>query len=197
MVNCHRVFMRLFPLLIMTLYPATAMSVDYWEVEGEHGELHVHGALTEGACNLDMRSRWQEVELGSASTAELQRPGDRGTPVTFTLRLRDCKRKGGSLQDKRSGNLTWDAIQPVVAVRFMAPADSDNPQLVRVSGVDGLGLRIIDDQGQDIRLGDQGEAHFVAPAQDELVFQVSPERTSAPLTTGNYRAVVNFSLEYD
>ena len=197
MVACLRILRRSVLLVILALLPVTAMSVDHWEVEGEHGELYVHGALTEGVCYLDMRSRWQEVELGSASTAKLQRPGDRGTPVTFTLRLRDCTRKGGSLLDKRSGKLTWDAIQPVVAVRFMAPADPDNPDLVKVSGVDGLGLRITDDQGRDIQLGEQGRAYFVAPAQDELVYQVSPERTLASLTTGPYRAVVNFSLEYD
>ncbi|QGH61591.1 fimbrial protein [Serratia proteamaculans] len=176
--------------------PADA-NPDNWDVEGEHGELHVFGALTEGACRLDMVSAFQQVELGETANGRLQRVGSQGTPVTFHLQLRDCGRLGGRQRDLRTGSLTWDARQPVMTVSFVAPADPDTPALVQTRGVSGVGLRIRDAKGRDIRLGDRGAPQFVTPANDELVYTVTPERTKAPLTLGHYRAVVDFRLNYD
>lgn len=183
--------------VVMAALPVTTFAVDHWDVEGAHGEIKVRGALTEGACRLDMISRWQDVELGATSTINLQHPGDRSVPVTFLLRLKDCTRKGGSLMDKQTGSVAWDAIQPVLSVRFQALADADNPDLVGVIGVKGIGLRLTDHRGQDVRLGEQGPAQFISPVQDELLYNVNVERTSAPLTAGEYYATVNFALEYD
>lgn len=183
--------------VVTVALPVTTFAVDHWDVEGAHGEIQVRGALTEGVCRLDMISRWQDVELGAMSTIELQHPGDRTAPVTFLIRLKDCTRKGGSLVDKRTGSLAWDAIQPVLSVRFHAQADADNPELVDLIGVKGIGLRLTDFRGLDVRLGEQGPAQFISPEQDELVYNVSVERTSAPLTAGEYYATVNFALEYD
>ena len=183
--------------VVMVALPVTTFAVDHWDVEGAHGEIQVRGALTEGVCHLDMISRWQDVELGATPTIELQHPGDRSAAVTFLLRLKDCTRKGGSLVDKRTGSLAWDAIPPVLSVRFQAQADADNPELVGVIGVKGIGLRLTDHRGLDVRLGEQGPAQFISPEQDELVYSVSVERTSAPLTAGEYYATVNFALEYD
>ena len=36
-------------------------TTDNWNVDGEHGELHVTGQLTEGACRLDMSSAHQAI----------------------------------------------------------------------------------------------------------------------------------------
>lgn len=183
--------------IVMAALPSTTFAVDHWDVEGAHGEIQVRGALTEGVCRLDMLSRWQDVELGATSTAELQHSGDRSAPVAFMLRLKDCTRKGGSLVDKRTGSVVWDAIQPILSVRFQAQTNADNPELIGVTGVEGIGLRLTDYRGQDVRLGEQGPSQFIVPAQDELVYNVSVERTSAPLTAGEYYATVNFALEYD
>jgi type 1 fimbria pilin len=183
--------------LMVAMSPLASANPDNWDVEGEHGELHVVGALTEGACRLDMTSAYQQVALGDTARARLGRPGNQGTPVTFHLQLRDCSRPGGRQRDLRQGNVTWDRLQPVMTVSFVAPADPDTPALVRVAGVRGIGLRIRDRQGRDIRLGDRGAPQFVTPANDELVYTVTPERTRAPLTAGSYRAVVDFRLNYD
>lgn len=185
------------PLVLTALSPLASANPDNWEVEGEHGELHVYGALTEGACRLDMASTFQQVEVGETPNARLRRVGNLGTPVTFRLQLRDCVRLGGRQRDLRTGSTTWDALQPVMQVSFVAPADVDTPGLVQVKGVSGIGLRIRDSQGRDIRLGDRGGPQFVTPANDALVYTVTPERTKAPLTTGSYRAVMDFRLNYD
>lgn len=183
--------------LMVALSPLASATPDNWDVEGEHGELHVFGALTEGACRLDMTSAYQQIELGETPNARLRRVGAQGTPVTFRLQLRDCVRLGGRQRDVRFGNVTWDALQPVMTVSFVAPADLDTPALVQTRGVSGVGLRLRDAEGRDIRLGDRGAPRFITPASDELLYTVTPERTRAPLTTGSYRAVVDFRLNYD
>lgn len=170
---------------------------DNWNVEGAHGELHIHGTLTEAACRLDMVSAWQDITLGDTPLSDLEHPGDLGRPVTFTLRLRDCVRSGGNLQDPRTGGFSWDPVQPIVTVRFNALADAGTPQLVKANGVSGIGLRITDAQGKYVRLGESSVPQFVTPGGDELVYNVQPERTPAPLMPGDYRAVVNFALDYD
>jgi len=177
--------------------PAVGARVsDNWNVAGEHGELQVFGAMTEGACRLDMTSAWQAVDLGNIALPELARVGDQGTPVAVVLKLRDCLRSPTEGLDTHSGTRTWDAIQPVVSVTFLAAADPDNPQLVKAAGVSGIGLRITDSQHRNIRLGERDVPQLVNTGDDELVYWVAAERTAAPLRPGNYRVVINLSLDY-
>ncbi|HDJ1442128.1 TPA: type 1 fimbrial protein [Serratia rubidaea] len=179
------------------LAPGAAAAADNWQVEGANGVLHVHGVLTESACRLEMSSAEQSVSLGNTGSGRLQQAGDRGEPVAFQLRLRDCIRTNGSSRDERGGVLSWAANQPLVSVRFIAPADDDNAQLIKVQGVSGLGLRMLDAAGQDIRLGFRGKPQFLTPGQDVLTYRVMPERTVAPLQAGAYRSQINFRLNYD
>ncbi|WP_375056773.1 fimbrial protein [Zobellella sp. DQSA1] len=189
--------LALIPVLLLFPLAAPAGAADNWEVDGANGVLRVHGTLTEGACRLDMGSAYQEVELGATSSARLRRAGERGEPVAFALRLHDCLRGPSRSRDPHGGNLLWDASQPAVSVSFVAPADPDNPALVRVAGVSGLGLRLSDGRGRDVRLGGRGAPALLTPGHNELVYQVAPERTAAALVPGAYRARVEFRLDYD
>ncbi|MFP2423415.1 fimbrial protein [Pseudescherichia vulneris] len=170
---------------------------DTWNVEGGHGELHVYGEFVEGACRLDMASQNQEVTLGRIPTQILSKVGSRGEGIAFVLRLRDCVHIGGNMLDQRTGNHLWDRYQPMVSVTFIAPADVDTPELVKVEGITGMGLRMTDSAGRDIRLGQRGTPHFAAPGNDALIYRVQPERTAQALTSGEWRATVGFELNYD
>ena len=181
---------------LVWLLPA-AQAVDTWEVEGANGVLYVSGALAESVCRLEMDSARQDIVLGNIGTGELAQPGDRSTPVAFTLRLRDCLRGPAAMRDERTGALSWVADQPAVRVGFTAPADKDNPQLVKVAGAAGFGLRLLDPQGRDVRLGSRGAPLWLAPGTDVLTYTVSPERTPSSLKSGAYQAIVDFNLSYD
>lgn len=181
--------------VLILLPPSHA--VDNSEVGGANGTLHVHGALTESACRLEMSSAHQDIWLGVTGTAQLEAMGAQGMPVVFELRLKDCLRTPAGLRDSRSGTLTWAHNQPAVSVSFRASADMDSPQLVKAQGVSGLGLRLTDMNGRDVRLGSRGEPLFLMPGQSSLTYQVTPERTPAPLVAGAYRAAVDFQLSYD
>ncbi len=183
---------------MLWLMPAAQGQVaDNWYTDGANGVLQVRGALTESACRLEMESAWQVISLGEIGTGRLQNIGDRGAPVAFELRLRDCLRSPAGSRDSRTGALTWANDQPAVTVTFRAGQDAGNPQLVRAQGVAGLGVRLTDSRGQDVRLGSRGEPLLLTPGQNTLSYSVAPERTAARLAAGAYRATVDFSLSYD
>ncbi|WP_025858655.1 fimbrial protein [Pseudomonas sp. CHM02] len=167
------------------------------DVEGMNGMLNITGSMHETPCSLEMTSLHQTVELGSVSTSQLQRPGDQAKPVAVQLLFTDCHRTAGSIRSERTGNLTWSAFQPVLSVAFLAPADADDPRLVKVQGVTGMGLQLTDALGRDVQLGSRGEPLFLPLGGNTQTWLVQPTRTSAPLTSGAYRAVVDFRLNYE
>ncbi|MEN4170707.1 fimbrial protein [Serratia marcescens] len=181
---------------MLWLLPA-AHAVDNWEVDGANGVLYIRGALTESICRLEMDSARQDIWLGEVATGQLAQPGDRGQPVMIALRLRDCLRNPARIRDERTGALSWAPYQPAVRVSFKAPADADNPQLVKAQGISGLGVRLLDAGGEDIRLGSRGKPLWLTPESNVLNYRVMVERTAAPLRVGEFWAAVDFSLSYD
>lgn len=203
MSQCRNNVLYRLILLLMTstlIFSAAsyAAQTDGGDVDGENASLYVEGRLTEAACTLDMASEFQQVSLDSVPISTLIRQGDRGTPVAFHLRLKDCLRVAGEKHGNRSGNIVWSTNQPVVTVAFLAPADADNADLIKVFGpeVSGVGLRLTDSQHGDVRLGTWGRPAFVSPGQDTLTFYVEPERTNSQLVGGAFTATVNFQLSY-
>lgn len=169
---------------------SAAYSANNWNIQ-------VRAGLMQSACRLEMTSAYQDVRLGETGTARLRQIGAQGTPVIFQLRLRDCLRTSASRDDERSDNRSWRSYQPAVSASFVALADADNPQLVKISGASGVALRITDSSGRNIRLGNHAVPLMLAAGHDILSYTVSPERTQAPLNVGAYSAQLNFRLNYD
>jgi len=184
-------------LLAVLLVSANTQAADNWNVDGEHGELRVHGRLLEGACRLDMTSVFQQVDLGPIAGNVLSRPGDEGQPVRFQITLRDCSRSGGEQSDRYSGNSSWDAIQPVVTLSFEGVTDAALPTLLKTNGVTGLALRLRDPQGRTLQPGQRGEPLIITPGDNVLNYTVAPVRTPEPLTNGAFSALTRFKVSYD
>lgn len=161
------------------------------------GMLDIRGSLHHAPCILEMSSAYQTVDLGNVPRSYLQRPGDMAPPVAFQLRFMECRRIAGGLPDARTSTLVWSPYEPVLSVAFVAPADPDNPKLVQVKGVTGMGLRLTDERGRDVRLGAWGAPLFLTHGSDTVTWHVQPTRTSAPLTNGAFKAVADFRLNYD
>lgn len=159
-------------------------------------EFQVTGTLLESACYLDPSSAYQELVLGEQTTARLSELGQ-GTPMALQLKLQGCVRVNGGRRDENDGNLVWSAIEPVATLTFNAVSDADNPELIKVVGADGFGLRLLDAHGHDVRLGRSASAWFVSPGSSQLTYFILPERTVAPLRPGSFRATLNVSLAYD
>ncbi|MBW4217891.1 type 1 fimbrial protein [Enterobacter cloacae subsp. cloacae] len=185
-------------ILIGLLFSCTAQSASVSPpIDGETGVLHIYGSLTESPCRLEMSSAWQAVSLGNISSAFLQQAGDQGQTVAVQLRLRDCQAVTARNRDDRSGSLLWSRSQPAISVRFTAPEDPTNPQLLAVKGVSGLALRLKDEYGRDVHPGSRGTPLLLNPGQDTLTYTLATERTTAPLRAGAWHALVNVGLEYD
>jgi len=144
-----------------------------------------------------MTSAYQNVELKNVPRSALLRPGDMAPPVSFEMRFVDCRRIAGGLPNERTGRLVWSPYEPVVSVAFLAPVDADDPRLVKVQGITGLGLRLTDSLGRDVRIGSWGQPLFLVHGRDSMTWYVQATRTAAPLTNGAFRAVVDFRLNYD
>lgn len=185
-------------MLAGALLPLDAVaSLDNWNVDGEHGELAVHGSLMEGACRLDMDSAWQVVEMGDFSTASLVHAGDEGRPLIFKVVLRGCIHMQGDEIDRHTYRHVWDPDLPVISLSFNTPFRHGGNELIDVPGMQGIGLRISDLQHSGMDIGFSGEPHFINAGDNELQFTVTPVRTLEPLIPGPFQASVDFQLEYD
>lgn len=188
----------LFNAIIFSLVPVFTVSADSFDIDGLHGTLTVNGMMTEAPCTMDVtKSMRQEVSLGEIPSSSLRKPGDRAEPVSFELEFRNCIRTQSRLTDVRTDTPTWDAIQPVVSVSFVAVSNKYYPGMLSVKGVSGLALEVTDAQGEDIRLGSQGRPQFLDAPQGSLQYFVTPVRTPEKLTEGSFSAVMDFKVDYD
>lgn len=191
---------KLIPGLILvsvSLVSAKVIAVDGANVDGLHGELHVHGTLTESACRLDMTSAWQVIDMGNTATGQLPDTGAAGRSVPVTFRLQDCLAVPSRARDTHTGNLLWSSDMPSVTIRFTAPADADNPSLVAVHGVSGLALKMRDPQGRDVRINGRGAPLLLVPGNNELRYTLTPVRTAALLRAGMWSGRITLGLAYD
>ena len=160
-------------------------------------EFQVIGRLLESSCYLDTSSGHQTLDLGDLSTAKLAKMGDQGRSVTLQLKLQGCVRSEGGRRDDRLGTLAWSASEPVVTLTFSAVPDPDTPELIKVEGASGFGLRVQDVHGHDLYLGQTAPVWFATPGDSMLTYYIRPERTAAPLRPGAFRASLNVNLSYD
>ncbi|RKS85120.1 type 1 fimbria pilin [Orbus hercynius] len=166
-------------------------------LDGKLGTLYVHGTLTESACRLSMDSAYQVIDLGNASTAQLQYVGDKGHAVPFDINLLDCVRSDIKMENFHNGTTTWSVIQPAVKVRFLAPTITNNSTVVQVLGAKGLGLQITTPNGEAVPIGIATPPHLLSLNNNRLMYYVTPIRVATSLEAGQYSAVINFELIYD
>ncbi|MGL4723254.1 MAG: fimbrial protein [Scandinavium sp.] len=165
--------------------------------DGQSGMLYVSGVLTESTCRLDMASAHQEISLGQLSTNELKQPGDETASVAVQLNLHDCVRRSGSIRNARTGTLLWGDQQPVATVSFIAPANEENPKLVKITGAKGFGLRIVDQRRRPVQLGSRSIPLYLSPGENQLTYYVSAQRTAELLEAGAWQSQIGFRLNYD
>ncbi|WP_278430916.1 fimbrial protein [Serratia grimesii] len=161
-----------------------------------YGWLRVEGAMQESACHLEMASRWQQVELAPVGSDKLLRPGDSAEPTPFYLRLEGCIRSAGVALNSQNNTMAWSSQQPLATLVFAGVADDQAPELFRVNGAQGVGLRLRDAAGHTLRPGVASQPLFLSPGGNALAFTVAPERTAAELQAGEYGATLDFQIHY-
>ncbi|EKY3199108.1 type 1 fimbrial protein [Cronobacter turicensis] len=160
------------------------------------GVLYVHGQLQENTCRMDMDSAWQEVDLGSTSRASVNLTGKTGNPVTVKIYLHDCPELSTWSTNITPITTTVSAIQPNYKARFTGVSDDYNPELIKVAGASGVGLRLRDSRGKSVILGRSSDAVLLNPGQNLVTFTLQAERNGAAFVPGPYHSVINFSMMY-
>lgn len=160
------------------------------------GALYVHGALQENTCRMDMDSAWQDVDLGATAHAEVNLAGQAARPVTVTIYLHDCPQLSSWSSNITPLTTTMSMLQPPYKAHFIAVADEDNPDLIKLTGASGIGLRLKDHQGKTVKPSRISDVTLLNPGQDQVTFTLSPERTAAPFKAGPYHALIGFSMIY-
>ncbi|MEX9975955.1 fimbrial protein [Providencia rettgeri] len=207
--NCHRYHFlsRMSSLLLLCLWSGITFATENhyplyrsdnnWNVEGSNGQLYVFGSLTESPCRITMNSLYQSIDMGNIETADLSKVGKTGRPVPFHIELLDCIETSTALQDIKTDRLVWSNEQPGIKMRFLAPTVPFYPQLVKVVGVQGIGLQLSDDAGQVLLLGESSVPRLLSPGQDSLSFFITPIRIADNMQAGAYHALISFELIYD
>lgn len=182
---------------VAMLESSEACAASLENVDGEHGTLTVTGQLVDSPCQMSMESRDQSIDLGTLASADLAYPGSRSKPVRFDVRLQGCLVASGHIRDVMSDAMVWGHGQPVVNVSFTAPQDFSDPSLMKLSGVQGIALRLTDSHNHDMRLGSFGVPQLLTPGRNSLRWTIVAERVPGPLVPGAFRAIADFRLSYD
>ncbi|EOC0416708.1 type 1 fimbrial protein [Cronobacter malonaticus] len=161
------------------------------------GALYVHGVLQDNTCRMDMDSAWQEVDLGTASRGDFNLVGKAARPVTVKIYLRDCPELVSWSTNITPMTTTASTLQPSYKARFTGVADELNPELIKVTGASGIGLRLRDSRGKSVVLSRTGDTVLLSPGQDQVAFTLAAERNGAVFTPGPYHSVINFSMIYE
>ncbi|WP_272691082.1 fimbrial protein [Providencia sp. PROV116] len=169
--------------------------VDNWNVDGQHGVVYVKGSLTESPCRLAMKSSYQTVEMGNLDTGTFQHNG-KGMPIAFQIELEDCLETATRLENVQSGLTAWSSTQPAVKIRFVAPTVPFNPDFVRVTGAQGVGLAVTTAGGELLPMGQTSEPQLLPSGQRQLTYYVTPVRTGH-LGAGAYSALIAFEMLYE
>lgn len=164
--------------------------------EDSTGQLYVFGTLTESTCHIEMDSLYQSVNMGNIPLSKLKKIGDKSDPISFQITLLDCLETPTLLSDRKD-NRIWSMEQPGVKIRFISNTVPFYPQLIRVSGVDGLGLQISDPSGRVLPLHEDSIPYLLDPGQNQLTFFISPVKIAKNIIAGYYNALISFELVYD
>jgi type 1 fimbria pilin len=185
----------IYPALLFVLTCSTSVFAEQY-VAGNHGQVFVHGTLTESACQLQMETTDQSVDLGNIETSSLKYLGERGRAVEFNIQLVDCFPAYTQLLNERTDTSIWSTSQPGVQIQFLAPTTQQFPNLVNVVGAKGLALELLNKEGHIINLGEKSSATLLTPPQDTLKYYVVPVRVGS-LEPNAFQAIISFELIYE
>ncbi len=170
---------------------------DGWEVDGQHGVIHVSGSLTENPCELSMESSNQSVSIGNIPFSKLNNSKQSIQPVPFKIELLNCLQVQTELQNFQTGQSVWSSTQPAVKIKFLAVSVPENPNIISINGAHGFGLQIANPAGQILPIGKESNLMLIASGQNKLMYYISVIRTSGPLIPGKFSALIAFEMLYD
>lgn len=196
---------RLRPLLFGALLcsgsAAAATQLDV--IEGTTGTVSFFGGLLSAPCSLAPDSRDQAIDLGEVNARDFQNAGDRSAPVRFRLSFRNCLLGAKALADNPAGQRNGDAGrlylqgEQAATLVFLGDSDVNNPDLLKLNdGVQGIGLRLTDQQGRALSLNQRSRPYVLQPGSNTLWFNAQIESTQKYTQASQFTGVVHVQLVY-
>ncbi|RTG14537.1 fimbrial protein, partial [Serratia marcescens] len=95
-----------------------------------------------------------------------------------------------------AGRLYLQGEQAATLV-FLGESDVDNPSLLKLNGgVQGIGLRLQDQQGQALELNQRSHPYILQPGSNTLWFSASVESTQRAVMAAGFAAVAHIQVIY-
>lgn len=204
MVQTHAIFRQALALLMgaAMLLPSAVQAahqeLNPFQVQGLHGDVHFGGAIIASPCRVSLESLEQTINLGEQNNSHFHTVGDMTTPVSFTIRLQDCLRSHRVINPYTMSHDT-NTEGSLVRISFLGEgANAKAPELVGGKGLKGVGIRLMDNDGHLIPLGQDSDPLPLHFENDSLPFKVSLQ-SYAPqqeIQLGHFHAMTTFRLSY-
>jgi type 1 fimbria pilin len=195
--------LRLMLLGTLLLTGSTTAATPLGVIQGTTGTVSFHGGLLSSPCSLTPDSRDQAIDLGDVNARDLPNAGAQSVPVRFRLSFRNCLLGAKALADNPAGPRNGDAGQlylkgeQAVTLVFLGDSDDNNPELLKLNGgVQGIGLRLKDQQGRALALNQQSRSYILQPGSNTLWFSAQVESTQKYPLANQFNGVVHVQLVY-
>lgn len=176
---------------------------DLYDVEGQNGVVHFHGAVLTSPCILANESQEQDVDMGEVSARSFRQEGSRSKRVIFVVNLKGCLAGAHESHEDIPGKMTginvrsYTTDERVISLTFAGESDGANPDLLMVlGGVRGLGLRLMDSKGTPLFLNQTQHPYLLFPGDNTLTFMAALESTQKYVGAGSYYGMVRLMMEY-
>ncbi|HBV3482675.1 fimbria A protein [Klebsiella pneumoniae] len=180
--------MKNMSLKVMSLaFIMTASSAAFADVNGGSGTIHFTGTVIDAPCSIAPESIEQTVELGSVALSSLKTAGSHSRPATGEIKLVDCTLtsvEGDETTTYSKVGVTFSGIPDATVAALLA----------NDSSAQGVGVRLLDQDGKAIELGSETEYPLGNGAT--IIYQAYVEANGNTVTAGDIRSDATFKLNY-
>ncbi|MBU5413219.1 type 1 fimbrial protein [Serratia ureilytica] len=148
------------------------------------GRVNMQGAIIDTACAIAAGSREQAIDMDTAPVADIIRDGSGGYHY-FSIELVNCvlSRAESKLPDWSSFQVTFDG-------------DADGELFEMHGEAKGIGLQIVDTEGNVAYPGNPLPIREILPGRMQLNYQMRLIANKQPLRAGAYYSAVRFKMDY-
>ncbi|MVF05134.1 type 1 fimbrial protein [Serratia marcescens] len=148
------------------------------------GQVNMQGAIINTACAIAAGSREQLIDMDVTPVADIIRDGSGGARY-FSIELINCvlSRAESKLPDWSGFRVTFDG-------------DADGELFEMHGGAKGIGLQIVDAEGNIAHPGNPLPIREILPERMLLNYQMRLVANNQPLQAGEYYSAVRFKMDY-
>ncbi|CAM3789925.1 MULTISPECIES: fimbrial protein [Rahnella] len=155
------------------------------------GRIHFTGTVINAPCSVAAGDEDINVNMGQVANKVLESGSKYSQNVNYTIHLQDC-----DLAAQTVGTVAYPAVSKV-AVSFTGTPDSSATELLANTGsAKGAGIRLIDANGDLLKVGDTSKDIDLVTGNNNLVFAARVEANTQPVATGTLVSQATYALNY-